>query len=97
MFWACGTLKEVRLANGILYISNYMQEIAVDAGNISHVSENRWLNINPITIHFKQETAFGNRIKFMPPSRGLAGLFSPHPVVDELRTAAKLREGAGGA
>lgn len=54
---------------------------------IERVSENRLININPVTIHFRRPTEFGSSVTFMPRSRML-GLLSPHPVVGELELLA---------
>ena len=69
-----------------LCISNYSSEIAVPLVNVAQVSENRWVNIHPITIEFHADTEFGSRVVFMPKVRWFA-FWSPHPVVEEIRGA----------
>ena len=88
--WMCAPLKRVRLEEGNLLISNYFKEIQVPLTLVSDVTENRWLNIHPVTIHFKRSTGFGDKITFMPKIR-LFGFFSSHPIVFELRRMAGLR------
>src|SRR5262249_31841465 len=83
LWWGCAGLKKVRLDHGSFYVSNYLREIAIPVGMIERVTENRWINIHPITIHFRCGTEFGDRITFMPKLR-LFGSGSSHPVVAEL-------------
>jgi hypothetical protein len=85
---ACASLKRVRLDRDTLYISNFRQEIAVPLRDVDSVTENRWINIHPVTIVFRHTTELGDRITFMPPSRAFA-LWSSHPVVEELRSAVR--------
>lgn len=89
ILWACAGLKRVRIDDTRLYISNYQREIAVPFGNVVNVTENRWLNIHPVTIEFRSPTDFGQRITFMPTIL-LFGFFRSHPVVAELRKLAGL-------
>jgi general stress protein CsbA len=94
VIWSCSGLKRVRLDSTHLYISNFRKEIAVPLNNIANVTENRWINIHPITIHFQSSTAFGQRITFMPTVRPF-GFRSSHPIVAELkRQAAVLKPSA---
>ncbi len=85
--WSCVRLKRVRMDDQMLYVSNYVTEIAVPLANVARVSENRWLRDHPVTIEFYTETEFGARIVFMPKTRWW-GSWSSHPVVQEIRTAA---------
>ena len=89
VLWSCATLKRVRLDREFIYISNFRREISVPLSTISRVTENRWVNMHPVTIYFRVPTEFGDRIKFMPKSR-FFGLWTSHPVVDELRRMAHL-------
>ena len=68
-------------------MSNYRKEISVPLSEISDVTENRWVNMHPVTIHFRRDTAFGQRVMFMPAVRPFA-FFSSHPVVAELKRLA---------
>jgi hypothetical protein len=75
----------------MLYISNFRKEIPVPLSAVESVTENTWINIRPVTICFRVETAFGRTIKFMPEFRSLfLSPWTSHPVVDELRRAAGL-------
>lgn len=87
-------LKRVRLKGDTLYISNYINEIAIPIRMISQVTENPWVNIHPVTIHFRQTTEFGEKISFMPEAR-IFSLFSSHPVVEELRKMANGKQQNG--
>jgi hypothetical protein len=82
----CARLKRVRIEDSAIYVSNYLKEIRIPFNAIADVTENRWLNIHPVTIHLRSATEFGDRITFMPKIR----IFSwrSHPVVAELRELA---------
>lgn len=90
MLWMCVPLKRVRMDGINLYISNYFREIRVPLAAVGDVTENRWINYHPVTIHFRRPTGFGKRITFMPTAR-LFSSWSSHPVVEELRQAAAQR------
>jgi len=79
----CAGLKRVRIDAKYIYISNYFREIQIPVGNISEVTENRILNMHPITIRFRDSNEFGKSIRFMP-TRWF-GFWSSHPVVAELK------------
>ena len=89
VLWACAGLKRVRVDEKSLYVSNYRREISIPFAMISEITENRWLNLHPVTVHFRIHTEFGQKISFMPTAR-LFGLLSSHPVVTELRQLAGL-------
>jgi len=91
--WSCVRLKRVELDDAALYISNYQKVIVVPLRDIQDVTENRWINSHPVTIHFHRDTDFGASIVFMPTVRWFA-FFSSHPIVAELRTAAARARGA---
>src|SRR2546425_9541844 len=59
IWWACVRLKRVRMDDHALYISNYEKEIAVPLANVAEVTENRWINIHPVTLVFHAPTEFG--------------------------------------
>jgi hypothetical protein len=86
LYWYCMRLKRVATDEQWLYVSNYLREIRVPLLDIEEVSENRWVNIRPITVEFRRETEFGSRITFMPKTRWW-GFWRPHPTVDELESA----------
>jgi hypothetical protein len=87
IYWNCGRLKRVRVDDSALYVSNYFKEIRIPFDAIADVTENRWVNIHPVTIHLRSPTDFGDRITFMPRTR----IFNwrSHPVVEELRGLAR--------
>jgi hypothetical protein len=89
ILWGCAALKRVRVDSKNLYISNYRREISIPVTMIADVTENRWINIHPVTVHFHSVTEFGQKITFMPTVRYFT-LWSSHPVVAELRSLAGL-------
>jgi len=91
LYSGCMRLKRVVVDGNTLMISNYFSTIAVPLADVEDVRENRWLNINPVTLFFRRPTDFGSSVVFMPKVRWFGGLFSSHPVVDEIRTAAGLK------
>jgi hypothetical protein len=86
----CCPLKRVRIGKEKLYISNYIHEIIVPFSAIKDVTEIRWINIRPVTIHFSCPNEFGTKVKFMP--EGMTAFWKPHPVVSELKRQAGLEE-----
>ena len=89
-YWACIRLKAVSVDDNFLYVSNYLKEITIPLSNIYDVTENRWLNIHPVTIHLKSPSEFGDKIIFMPKVR-VFSFFSSHPVVAELKELARMK------
>ena len=90
IYWTCIRLKEVSVDDNFLYVSNYLKEIAIPLSEIRDVTENKWINLHPVTIHLKSPTEFGDKIVFMPTVRYFA-FFSSHPVVNELKELARTR------
>ncbi len=86
IYWSCVRLVRVVMTDRELRISNYRREIVVPLSDVDEVTENRWVNIHPVTIRFVRRTDFGHRIVFMPTVRPFA-VFSSHPIVAELRAA----------
>ena len=86
IYWGCARLKRVRIDESAIYVSNYLKEIRIPFDDIAHVTENRWINIHPVTVHFRSATAFGDRIVFMPKIRIFG--WRSHPVVGGLRALA---------
>ena len=86
LYWFCMRLKRVEIDDHWLYISNFLREIRVSLLDIEEVSENRWINIRPITVEFRRDTEFGPRIIFMPKTRWW-GFWRPHPAVGELESS----------
>lgn len=85
ILWGCSRLKRIRIDDKALYISNYFKEIEVPLREVLNISENRWINIHPVTLTFKDTTRFGSSVVFMPKAR--FSIFSSHPVVAEIREA----------
>jgi hypothetical protein len=88
IYWWGVRLLRVVMTDRELRISNYRREIVVPLSDIDQVTENRWVNVHPVTVHFVRRTDFGHRIVFMPKVRPFA-LFSSHPIVAELRAASE--------
>jgi hypothetical protein len=86
--WGSVRYKEVSVDEEYLYVSNYIKEITIPLSEIVDVTENRWLNTHPVTIHLKSPSEFGDEIVFMPTIR-FFGLFGSHPVVSELKRLAR--------
>jgi hypothetical protein len=86
-YWTCMRLKRVSVDDDYLYVSNYFKEIAIPLSDIVDVTENRWVNPHPVTIHLLSPSAFGDKIVFMPTIRFFSFL-SSHPVVEELKELA---------
>ena len=85
IWWSCVRLKRVRVDRQSFYVSNYLKEIALPLTIIERVSENRWINIRPVTLYFRRATEFGHEIVFMPKTRMTMVIWRPHPVVDEIK------------
>jgi hypothetical protein len=91
LFHFCVRLKRVVMDDTSLRVSNYREEIQVPLQDIERVTELRWVNIHPVTIHLVRPTDFGDRIVFMPTFRIFS--WAAHPVVAELRSAAARARG----
>jgi len=89
LWWGCGRLKKVRTDSSAIYVSNYFKEVRIPVDAIQTVTENRWINIHPVTIHLREATTFGDRIVFMPTVRFFP--WGSHPVVKELRELAHVQ------
>jgi hypothetical protein len=90
ILWLCAGLKRVRMDDKTLYVSNYSREIAISMSLIENVTENRWINIHPVTVYFKEDTPFGAKVTFMPKKRLF--MWRRHPIVAELKRLARLEE-----
>lgn len=88
LYWFCMRLKRVEMDDDALYVSNYLHEASIPLAEIDEVTENRWVNIRPVTVTLRTDTDFGDRVVFMPTTRWW-GFWRGHPVVEELRRAAK--------
>jgi hypothetical protein len=88
--WSCcGRLKSVRTDGATILVSNYFKEVRIPLDAVQTVTENRWLNIHPVTIHFRYPTPFGDRIVFIPTLRFCT--WRSHPVVKELQELAQVQ------
>lgn len=94
LYKVCMGLKRVALDGDQLVVSNYRRTVRIPLQQIEDVTENRWLNIHPVTVHFRNETDFGWSIVFMPKVR-VFGFWFSHPVVRELRNAAERASARG--
>lgn len=92
IYWFCMRLKQVELDEQYLYVSNFVREIRIPLQDIEEVSENRWVNIRPITLEFRRDTDFGSRIIFMPKTRWW-GFWRSHPAVGEIESAIRRARG----
>ena len=88
--WASAGLKRVRIDDRHLQVSNYVREICIPFTAIIDVKQNRWINSRPITIYFRDVTAFGDRATFLPKRRFRIKFWRIDPVVDELKQLAEL-------
>lgn len=89
LIWDSVRIKTVSVDDQSLYVSNYKTEIAIPLSQISNVTESRWLQGHPVTVHLKSPSAFGDKIRFLPIKEPFLFLES-HPVVGELKTLAGL-------
>src|ERR1700733_3829986 len=88
MWRLCAPLKRLRTDGRNLYVSNYRKEITVPVNLIDHVTENRWINIRPVTVHLRGDTELGGKIVFIPKSCFIFP-WTPHPVVGEIERLAQ--------
>jgi hypothetical protein len=88
ILWIAIRLKRVRLDETNLYVSKWFREITVPIIEIASVTEARWIKGHPILIHFKNTSACGRSVMFMPRLRLAFG--SRHPIVGELQRIAGL-------
>ena len=87
IYRSCIRLKAVSIDENFLYVSNYLKEVSIPLSEIYDVTENRWLNIHPVTIHLRSPSDFGDKIIFMPRVR--FSFLDSHPVVGELKKLAR--------
>ena len=87
-------LKRIAMDDENLYVSNYRREIVIPLRDVESVTENRWINIHPVTLHLRRESEFGSKIIFMPPARWFN--FPSHPIVKTIRDAVSRANGFSG-
>jgi predicted PurR-regulated permease PerM len=90
LHWFAAPILRVELRDGRLYASNYRREIEILRSDIASVTQNVWVNVRPITLHLRNETPFGTRIRFIPPGRVIFAFWKEDPLVDKLRELAGL-------
>lgn len=54
ILWGCAGLKKVRMDESGLLVSNFVKEVRIPFTDICDVTENRWINIHPVTIHLRR-------------------------------------------
>ena len=84
----CACLKRVELNGTTLTISNYRDDITVQATDIATVRQDRLINLRHVTLTFKNETPFGKAVTFMPPVS--FRFFSEDEIVTRLRRLASM-------
>jgi hypothetical protein len=84
LLWFCAPLKRVRLRDGRLLVSNFRSEVEIAPQNIARVTQNKWVNVRPITIHLRAPGVFGKRITFIPPSHVIVAFHQADRLVAQL-------------
>ena len=92
LIWIAVRIKRIQMDSANLYVSTGFSEIAIPIMEIKSVKELRWIKGHPITIGFKNATACGTSVMFLPKLR--LGFWSKHPVVEELQRLAGLIPGS---
>lgn len=81
----CAPLKRVRLDGGALVVSNYLREWRIPLGLVTDVTQNRWIQVRPITIRLRADMGCGTRIVFIPKRYIRPRFWREDPEVEELR------------
>ena len=84
---SCWRLKRVSLDDNALFVSDYFQRISVPLTDLESVEETRSVSPRQVILKFGRVTEFGTTVRFMPPIRQTR-IFSEHPVLEQVRTAA---------
>src|SRR5947209_7885557 len=58
-------LKRIDIDDEHLYVSNFLKEIVIPLRDVESVTEIRWINIHPVTLHLRRESEFESTITFM--------------------------------
>jgi hypothetical protein len=82
-------LKRVSVDDRFLYVSNYLDEVAIPLSDIASVKQSSWSRIRAVTIRLKSPTSFGNELRFMAKAEWKRA-WKEYEVVDELRRLADL-------
>ncbi len=78
-------LMRVQLGDGHPYASDFRREIEILPADIDSVTQNRWDRVRPITIHLREPSPLGSRIRFLPKSRPTLRFWIEDSIVDKLR------------
>lgn len=90
LLWFCAPLKRIRLRHGRLLASNFRTEIEILPGDIERVTQNKWVNLRPITLHLRRDGALGRHLTFIPPSHVIVAFGQSDRLVSSLREFAGL-------
>jgi hypothetical protein len=103
IIWSAGTttfcyhltipLKQVRLDERYLYVSNYLQEIAIPLTEIRQVYQWRYANVRPVVVKLRSSSRFGDTIKFVPQAT-FHWWWYEHPIVTVLKSVVPNEEKA---
>jgi hypothetical protein len=88
ILWLSIRIKRICIDASNLYVSKWFREFTIPMKEIAKVTEIRWINAHPVTIHFRDGTGCGGSVMFVP-KRSL-GLWRKHPIVAELRQLAAI-------
>ena len=88
LYFTAVKIKQVKVFNDKLFISNYFRKIEVAIIDIETIEEHRYFNPELVTLKFRLPTEFGEKIIFMPSIR----LFKrkEHPAVSILKEKMKI-------
>jgi hypothetical protein len=90
ILWFGMSLKRVCLTDGGILVSNYIREWRIPFGMLEDVTQNRWMNLRPITIRLRADVGCGMTVRFMPPVRWILFFWRVDNEVSELRRLAGL-------
>jgi hypothetical protein len=86
---SAASLKRVSIDTTNMYVSNYMSECVVPLGAIDGVFESQG-STRIVTVHFRDQTPFGDQITFVPKMPTFGMWSGPHPIVAQLQQLASL-------
>ena len=90
----CIQLKRVIVTPAGVRISNYITEIVVPLDQVIGVSELPRVQPTVLVMSFRDETEFGEKIRFMPSSAVPKGFLGEHQVTKGFRELVEMREAA---
>lgn len=91
-WWGLGPLKEVKMDERELRVSNFWRQITVPLADVAEVTQDSWNDLVTVTLH--RQTPFGRSVRFMPCKRFVT-IFEAHPVVEEILAAARTAQVRG--